>query len=61
MNYHKAREAQAAGTIRLAWESGNTNLADHLTMLLDDPRLRQLSQRVLFSPNATKVGVAPIA
>jgi len=29
--YHRVREAVAAGTVRIAWEDGNTNLADLLT------------------------------
>jgi hypothetical protein len=46
--YHKAREAQAAGVIRIAWESTDTNLADMLTKCLAGPRLRVLSLRVLY-------------
>jgi hypothetical protein len=32
--YHRAREAQAAGIIRVAWENGETQVADQLTKLL---------------------------
>jgi hypothetical protein len=46
--YHKAREAQAAGIIRLAHEPGETNLADILTKLLPGPRLRELAGSVLW-------------
>jgi hypothetical protein len=45
--YHKAREAQAEGVIRIAWESTDTNLADMLTKCLAGPRLRVLSRRAL--------------
>jgi hypothetical protein len=37
--YHRTREAQAAGTVRIAWEPGDTNRADILTKLLVGPRL----------------------
>jgi hypothetical protein len=37
--YHQTREVQAAGTVRIAWESGDTNRADILTKLLAGPRL----------------------
>ena len=46
--YHRTREAQAAGTVRIAWEPGETNLADVLTKLLAGPRLRQLIGWILF-------------
>jgi hypothetical protein len=42
--YHRVREAQASRTIRVAWESGITNLSDILTKLLPGPRLRELSR-----------------
>jgi hypothetical protein len=29
--YHRVREAVAAGTVRIAWEDSDTNLADMLT------------------------------
>jgi hypothetical protein len=45
--YHKTREAQDSGTIRVAWESGETNLSDILTKLLPGPRLRELSRKLL--------------
>jgi hypothetical protein len=46
--YHRTREAQAAGTVRIAWESGETNLADLLTKSLPGPRLRMLIKHVLW-------------
>jgi len=46
--YHRTREAQAAGIIRIAWESGETNLADILTKLMARPRLHELAKRILY-------------
>ena len=46
--YHRVREAQAAGTCRIAKEDGETNLADILTKCLPGPRLRMLSGRILW-------------
>jgi hypothetical protein len=46
--YHQTREAQAAGTIRIAKEDSETNLADIFTKLLVGPKLRDLSQRILW-------------
>jgi hypothetical protein len=46
--YHRTREAQAAGTVRIAWESGDTNVADVLTKLLPGPRLRDLIRLILW-------------
>jgi hypothetical protein len=40
--YHRAREAQAAGFIRVAWENGETNIADLLMKLMPGPRLKDL-------------------
>jgi hypothetical protein len=40
--YHRAREAQAAGIIRVAWEDGATNITDLLTKLMPGPRLKEL-------------------
>jgi hypothetical protein len=39
ITYHRTCEAQAAGTVRIAWEPGDTNRADILTKLLAGPRL----------------------
>ena len=46
--YHRAREAQAANIIRIAWENGATNIADLLTKLMPGPRLKQLVGYVLW-------------
>jgi hypothetical protein len=46
--YHRTREAQASGTVRIAWEPGETNYADLLTKLLPGPRLRELIRFVLW-------------
>ena len=46
--YHRAREAIAAQTVRLAKEDGDTNLADILTKLLGAPRLKALISRILW-------------
>ena len=37
--YHRVREAVAAGTVRIAWEDGNTNLADLLTKNVNRDKL----------------------
>jgi hypothetical protein len=46
--YHRVREAQAAGIVRIAKEDGETNLADVRTKCLPGPRLRELCSRVLW-------------
>jgi hypothetical protein len=46
--YHRFREAQAAGTVRIAKEDGLTNLADIFTKLLPGPRLRELAGKILW-------------
>ena len=46
--YHRAREAQAAGIIRVAWESGETQIGDLLTKLMPGPRLKELIGYVLW-------------
>jgi hypothetical protein len=46
--YHRTREAQAAGMVRIAWEQGEFNLADILTKLLPGPKLREMSGRILY-------------
>jgi hypothetical protein len=46
--YHKAREVQAAGFIRGAWESGDTQVGDLLTKLMPGQRLRELIGYVLW-------------
>lgn len=48
ISYHKVRECIAAKVIRLAKESGVTNLADILTKTLSAPRSKFLSARIMF-------------
>jgi hypothetical protein len=45
--YHRVCEAVAPGTIRIAHESSETNLADLLTKSLSGTRLKELCKRVL--------------
>jgi hypothetical protein len=46
--YHRCREAQAAGIIRIAFEPGKTNIPDLFTKLPPAPRLKELVQMVLW-------------
>jgi len=46
--YHRVREAQAAGIVRISHEAGETNLADILTKCLPGPRLRTLISYILW-------------
>jgi hypothetical protein len=46
--YHRSREAQAAGIIRVTWESGETQIGDLLTKLMPGPRLKELVGYVLW-------------
>ena len=46
--YHRTREASDAGTVRMAKEDGDTNLADVLTKLMPGPRLKSLISRILW-------------
>ncbi len=48
INYHRAREAQAAGHIRVAWIDGKDNLADVLTKVLVGERRHYLLSRILW-------------
>jgi hypothetical protein len=48
INYHRAREAIAAGIIRVAKEDTATNIADLLTKCLPGPALREHVNRVLW-------------
>ncbi len=48
INYHRTREAIAAGTIRVAKEGTATNLADILTKLLNGPTLTAIISRILW-------------
>lgn len=46
--YHRVREAQAAGIIRVAHHVGRKNLADIATKSLPGPTLRSLVARILY-------------
>jgi hypothetical protein len=46
--YHRAREAQAAGIICVAWESGNMQIGDLLTKLMPGSREKELIGYVLW-------------
>jgi hypothetical protein len=46
--YHRVREVQAAGVVRIATKDRGTNLADILTKCFPGPRLLQLCSRVLW-------------
>jgi hypothetical protein len=46
--YHQTQEAQAAKTIRIAWESGLTNQSDILTKLLPGYLLLELIRMILL-------------
>ena len=48
INYHRAREAIAAGIIRIAKEDTATNIADLLTKCLPGPALRVHANRILW-------------
>ena len=48
INYHRVRDAVAAGTICVAWEDTKTNISDLLTKLMSGPQLKDLIQRVLW-------------
>jgi hypothetical protein len=48
INYHRTREAQAAGIVLIAKEPTETNISDFLTKSVPGPRLRELSGTVLW-------------
>jgi hypothetical protein len=48
INYHRCREAIAAGHVRVAWINGQDNLADALTKVLVGERRRYLFSRILW-------------
>ena len=50
--YHRAREACAAGVIRIAKQDGKTNIADLFTKLLDGPKLKDLCSRCMWTDYA---------
>ena len=48
ISYHRNREAQASGTIRIAKEGTDTNLSDILTKLMPSPKMKSLLQYILW-------------
>ena len=48
INYHRSREAQAAGYIRVAWIDGQRNIADAFTKMLSGEKRRELLSRILW-------------
>jgi len=48
INYHRIREAQAAGHIAIAWIDGNDNLADAFTKVTVGERRRYLYSKILY-------------
>ncbi len=51
--YHRCREAQAAGYIRIGFIKGMENLADMLTKVLPGPRLRKLMESIFHWKRAS--------
>ena len=48
INFHRVREAIAAGTIRVAKEGTQTNLADIVTKLMPGPKMKELLENILW-------------
>jgi hypothetical protein len=48
INYHRIREAQAAGYIRITWIDSNENLADAFTKVLSGQKRHYLLSRILW-------------
>ena len=48
INYHRIREAQAAGHVAIAWIDGNDNLADAFTKVTVGQRRRYLHSKILY-------------
>jgi Reverse transcriptase (RNA-dependent DNA polymerase) len=48
INYHRIREAQAAGHINITWVESGHNLADVLTKVLTGEKRRELIRRILY-------------
>jgi hypothetical protein len=48
INFHRVREAIAAGTIKVAKENTQTNLADILTKLMSGPKMKELLENILW-------------
>ena len=47
VNYHKVREACAAGVLRVTHEPGRKNVSDMLTKILSVPKLKECCSRCL--------------
>ncbi len=47
INFHRVCEAIAAGTIKVAKEGKQTNLADILTKLMPGPKMKELLENIL--------------
>ena len=48
INFHRVREAIAAGTIKVAKENTQTNLADILTKLMPGSKMKELLEHILW-------------
>jgi hypothetical protein len=48
INFHRVREAIAAGTIKVAKEDTSTNLANISTKLMPGPKMKELLERLLW-------------
>ena len=48
INFHRVREAIAAGTVRFTREGTQTNLADILTKLMPGPKMKELLENILW-------------
>jgi hypothetical protein len=48
INFHRVREAIAAGTIKVAKEDTRSNLADILTKLMPGPKMKELLENLLW-------------
>ena len=49
INYHRIREAQAAGHVNITWVESGHNLADVLTKVLVGEKRRELIRRILYT------------
>jgi hypothetical protein len=49
INYHRIREAQAAGHVNISWVESGHNLADLLTKVLTGEKRRELIRRILYT------------
>ena len=48
INFHRVCEAIAAGTIKVAKEGTQTNLADILTKVMPGPKMKKLLENILW-------------